>query len=185
MRPVYIFTLCLPVAALLTACASAPTDPREGGLIGGISGLQTGAYEARVREREQRLERLREIQEGLETEQVELEREREEHERALAAERSRLDALTREVVVLSDTVDGLEAQTEVDARRLEELQERIAILKQAVGEQQSGIDALEGVGRGGGADPALELRRRQLEEQREMLRKEYELLLDLSLQLAR
>jgi hypothetical protein len=41
------------------------------------------------------------------------------------------------------------------------------------------------MGAGGGADPAVELRRRQLEDQRKALQREYELLLQLSLELAR
>ena len=172
------------VTGFLTGCANQPTDPREGGLLGGIAGLQSGAYEARVREREDRLEQLRQIQEGLETDQYELERQRTERERAVAAERARLDALSAEVSRLSDSVTDLASRHDEGDARVEELQTRMATLQTGLRTQQSSLDALEGEGRGGGADPALELRRRQLEEQREALRREYELLLELSLQLA-
>ena len=47
----------LAVAAALAAlagCANLSTDPREGGFLGGVSGLNSGAYEARVHEVESR-----------------------------------------------------------------------------------------------------------------------------------
>ena len=45
-------------AAVLTGCAGATTDPRAGGLAGGINALATGAYDKRLAEREAALRDL-------------------------------------------------------------------------------------------------------------------------------
>lgn len=173
------------VAGLLGGCANAPTDPREGGLFGGIAGLQSGAYEERVRTREEGLERLRAVQQALETEGTELDTRQQTLAQQVAAERTRLTRMDREVADLSDTVDGLEARHGSADQRVQELQTRLTALQGNMQRQQSSLDALEGVGPGGGSDPGTELRRQQLEEQRRALQREYELLLDFSLQLAR
>ena len=169
---------------LLIGCANQPTDPREGGLLGGISGLQTGAYDARVREREERLESMRAIEQQMAAERTDLDAQRATRQQQVAAERRRLSELNTEVASLSKTLDDLAVQHGTGDERVRELQERIAVLQQGMSQQQSGLDALEGMGAGGGADPAADLRRRQLEDQRKALQREYELLLQLSLELA-
>ncbi|AGA34174.1 hypothetical protein TVNIR_2533 [Thioalkalivibrio nitratireducens DSM 14787] len=175
----------LAAAGLAAGCASAPTDPREGGFFGGVAGIHSGAYDARVREREERLERLRAVQAELETERSELDALHQTREQQVAAERSRLARMQQDVADLSQTVDDLEARHGSGDQRVQELQTRLVSLQGGMREQQSSLDALEGVGPGGGADPAVELRRRQLEEQRRALQREYEMLLELSLELAR
>lgn len=168
--------------AVLGGCASAPTDPREGGLFGGISGLQTGAYEERLREREDRLEQLRATQRALDDEREMLDELHGERMRVVAEERSRLRRLETDVAGLDNRVKQLERQHGEDDRRVQGLRERLAGLRRDIGVQQSALDALEGTGLG---DTELDLRRRQLEEQRNALRREYDLLLQLSLELAR
>jgi chromosome segregation ATPase len=44
------------LALALAGCANASTDPRSGGLAGGISGLATGAYEQRLADRRDQLD---------------------------------------------------------------------------------------------------------------------------------
>jgi chromosome segregation ATPase len=179
------FVVSLFSVGLLVGCANQPTDPREGGLLGGITGLQTGAYDARVREREDRLESMRAIEQQLAAERTDLDAQRATRQQQVAAERRRLAELNTEVASLSKTVDELAAQHGTGDERVRELQGRIQALQGDMKRQQSGLDALEGMGAGGGADPAVELRRRQLEDQRKALQREYELLLQLSLELAR
>ncbi|MBK1673083.1 hypothetical protein CKO35_07135 [Ectothiorhodospira shaposhnikovii] len=167
--------------ALLTACATS-TDPREGGLLGGMQGLGSGAYEARVQEREARLEELRQTQRMLEGERDDLELRKAEQNRQVAAERARLSRLDADVSALDREVRTLSTQHGQGDRRVQELQARLAGLKQQMGQQQSALDALEGEGLG---DTDADLKRRQLEQQRLALQKEYELLMQLSLELAR
>jgi hypothetical protein len=95
---------------LLIGCANQPTDPREGGLLGGISGLQTGAYDARVREREERLESMRAIEQQMAAERTDLDAQRATRQQQVAAERRRLSELNTEVASLSKTVDDLAAE---------------------------------------------------------------------------
>ena len=168
--------------AALGGCASAPTDPREGGLIGGISGLQTGAYEGRVREREDRLEQLRATQRALDDERSMLDELHSERMRVVAEERSQLMLLESDMAGLDSQVAQLARQQGWQDQRVRALRDRVAELRKDIGAQQSALDALEGTGLG---DTDLDLRRRQLEEQRNALRREYDLLLQLSMELAR
>jgi len=165
----------------LGACANVSTDPNEGGLFGGIKGLQTGAYDQRVQEREERLANMRALQGQLTTEQAQLEQERSTRQAALANERRRLKELDSNVSKLSQNVDRLAQEHGTEDAKVQELKSRVQTLQSKMKQQQSSLDALEGSGMG---TTDADLRRRQLEEQRDALRREYDLLMKLSLDLA-
>ena len=165
--------------AALAGCANLSTDPREGGFLGGVSGLNSGAYEARVVEREDRLAQLRETQRGLESERTQLETHRSDVDRQVAAERARVKKLDADVVGLEKKVGTLKTKQGTDGKRVGELQSRLAELKRKTAQQTS---ALEGSGLG---DAETDLRRTQLEEQRRALQREYDLLMKMQLELAR
>ena len=168
--------------AALAGCANLSTDPREGGFLGGVSGLNSGAYEARVVEREDRLAQLRETQRGLESERTQLETHRSDVDRQVAAERVRVKKLDADVVGLEKKVGTLKTKQGTDGKRVGELQSRLAELKRKTAQQTSALDALEGSGLG---DAETDLRRTQLEEQRRALQREYDLLMKMQLELAR
>ncbi|MDX9717871.1 hypothetical protein [Thauera sp. AutoDN2] len=169
-------------AVALTGCANLSTDPREGGFLGGVSGLSSGAYEARVVEREDRLAQLRETQRGLEMERTQLESRKSDAGRQLAAERARVKKLDADIAGLEKKVGTMTTQQGADAQRVGELQSRLAELKRKSAQQTSALDALEGSGLG---DAETDLRRSQLEEQRRALQREYDLLMKMQLELAR
>ncbi len=178
--PRYCITLLFLCA--LTACATTSTDPREGGLAGGISGLSSGAYDERVREREDRLAELRATQAALDAESRELEAAQAERQRLVDAERAELARLNADIETLHNTVEGLSAQLGETDARVVDIQQRLAQLQRDMADQQSSLDALEGTGIG---DTDEDLRRRQLIQQRDALRREFDLLMELSLELAR
>jgi chromosome segregation ATPase len=166
----------------LAGCASSSHDPREGGLFGGIQGLQSGAYQQRISDRESSLERLRAVQEELEAESSEIETQKRTLEEQIAQDRLQLAGLEKEVSELDRILGALEADDTVQDQRIKELQTRLGELKKEMGVQMSALDALEGSGTG---NIDVDLRRRQLKEQRRMLQQEFELLFDLSMELAR
>jgi chromosome segregation ATPase len=171
--------VCLTL--LLASCANVSTDPREGGLMGGIKGLQTGAYDQRVQERQDRLSQMQALQSNLSAEQRQLEQDRTASQAALDEERRRLQQLNNNVVQLRQNVDQLVREQGTDDKKVQELQARVQTLQRNMQRQQSTLDALKGSGLG---DSDMDLRRRQLEEQRDLLRREYDLLMKLSLDLA-
>ena len=77
---------------LFQGCATT-TDPREGGLAGGIHGLSTGKYEKRIQQREERLNKLKQIQKDLEEEQAALAAEKEIKAAKLAEQKRELETL--------------------------------------------------------------------------------------------
>ena len=162
-------------------CASS-TDPREGGFFGGVQGLQSGAYEERVQSRADSLNRLRSIQQELDAKQAQLDNQKKTLEEEIDLERQRLTALDREVTRLEQGVETFQANDAQQKRKLQELQSRLTELKSQMQAQTSALDALEGSGAG---DTNQDLRRRQLEEQRRALQEEFELLMDLSLELSK
>jgi len=169
------------VVSLLSGCASSD-DPREGGLFGGIEGLSSGSYDERVREREERLAALRDTQSELVEDRETLDRSRAEAERELAMESERLSALQEDVARLRAELGRLSSEQEEQDVRVSELQARLDALQAGMDRQQSALDALEGRGV---SDSELDRRRRELLAQREALREEYDLLMSLTLDLAR
>lgn len=171
----------MSMSLFLASCANVSTDPSEGGLMGGIKGLQTGAYDQRVQERQDRLSRMQALQSQLSSEQRQLELDRSASQAALDEERRRLQQLNSNVMQLRQNVDQLIRDQGTEDKKVQELQTRVQTLQRNMQQQQSSLDALEGSGLG---DSDMDLRRRQLEEQRDRLRREYDLLMKLSLDLA-
>ena len=169
------------LSALLGACATS-TDPREGGFFGGVSGLNTGAYEQRVRDREANLAQLRETQRSLNEETRALESEKSAVYQRVEADRARVRKLNTDIAALDKRVSALGSQQGADQKRVKELQTRLDDLKRKSAQQGSALDALEGSGLG---DAEADLRRKQLEQQRAALQREYELLMKMQLELAR
>lgn len=169
-------------ALWLSGCASVSTDPREGGLAGGIKGLSTGAYDARIQEREDRLAVLRQVQGELETERDDLEYTKAQRQRKVAAERARVRRMNRDIAALNQRVNSLSASANRNDQRVQTLRKRVPQIQSQSARLQSDLDALEGSGLG---DSEADLRRAQLEQQRASLQSEYDLLNQMSLDLAR
>jgi chromosome segregation ATPase len=169
------------LVGLLSGCASSG-DPREGGLLGGIQGLSSGGYEQRIREREERLAALRETQSELAEQRESLDRSRADAEQQLAMETRRLADLQVDVSQLRAELNRLEAEHGEQDSRVARLRERLETLQAGMDSQQNALDALEG---SGVSDAELERRRRELLAQRKALREEYDLLMSLTLDLAR
>ena len=184
-RPAWVvFVYLVGVAGLgigLSGCASS-SDPREGGFFGGVRGLQSGAYEERVQDREARLERLRAMQQDLDAKQTKLEKEKAGLKKEVALERQRLASLQQNVAGLQQELNTYQADDAQKKQQIQELQARLTDLKSQMQAHTSALDALEGSGTG---NTDQDLRRRQLEEQRRALQEEFELLMDLSLELSK
>ena len=173
--------LLFALAIFCSACASS-TDPREGGFFGGVQGLQSGAYEERVQSRADSLNRLRDLQQELDAKQAKLDNQKKTLEETIDLERQSLAALEQEVAGLEQDLSTYQADDAQKKQQIQELQTRLTELKSQMQTQTSALDALEGSGAG---DTDQDLRRRQLEEQRRALQEEFELLMDLSLELSK
>jgi hypothetical protein len=86
-----------------------------------------------------------------------------------------------DIAALEKKTKALASKQGVDQTRVAELQKRLAGLKAGMNKQESSLDALEGSGLG---DADTDLRRKQLESQRDALRKEYDLLMKMQMELA-
>jgi Skp family chaperone for outer membrane proteins len=166
----------LLAGVLLAGCAS--ENPREGGFLGGVAGLSSGAYEERVRTRQDSLVAVKEANRDLESEQSALESQKAASARKVQAERRKLKQLATDTQRLSDKVKALKASDTQQGARIADLQRRTAALDgkvQAVN-RPSRADALEG---GGGGAAVQDAHRQQLETQRRQLEEEYRLLSDM------
>ncbi len=164
----------------MAGCAASP-DPRTGGFFGGVHGLATGTYDKRVQEREESLERLRALQQEMKSDEAELQASKESLEEIIRWEQEAIRELETGSAAILAELEGLESQ---DAEKMDEvarIRERIAGLQKDMRRQQSALDALEGEGRG---NEDAELRLQQLTKQREALRQEYDMLLEMTLDLA-
>ncbi len=177
----YCVVLILFFAGLLGGCATGDQDPRTGGILGGISGLSSGAYENRVKERQVRLEQLRATQSQLDAEKGQLTQQQSAAYAQLEKDQTKVTAMQSAIVKLEKSSKALTAQQGADRQRVAELQRRTADLKGKMKKQSSALDDLEGSGLG---DADVDLRRRQLEQQRVALAREYDLLMKMQVELA-
>jgi chromosome segregation ATPase len=166
----------------LGGCAGMNHDPRQGGFFGGVAGLTSGGYKDRVQERESRLAELRAVQSQLDTEKTQLEGRKAAAYAKVEEDRARVNLMQNDIAALEKQAKSLAAQESADRKRIVELHNRIAELKKQMTAQSSALDALEGSGLG---DQQVDLRRQQLEQQRNALRREYELLMKMQMELAK
>ncbi|MGJ3264577.1 MAG: hypothetical protein ACFE0R_15220 [Salinarimonas sp.] len=109
MRPGPLIALPLFVV-LAGCCTTASTDPREGGLVGGVCGQATGAYSDRLAQRRNALGDLDEIERRF--------------VRAAEQERAAAEAATRQVDELNDRI----AQAQSAVRETEQILSRIRVM---------------------------------------------------------
>ncbi|MCA1794335.1 MAG: Atg14 domain-containing protein [Desulfobacteraceae bacterium] len=177
----YLLVALIFLAGVLGGCAAGEHDPRTGGFFGGIGGLGSGGYEKRMKEREASLEQLRTTQRALNIEKDQLEQQQSAAYVRLESDRARASIMQSEIALLDKKTKALATQQGTDQQRLAKLQQRLTALKGQMGRQSSALDALEGSGLG---DADVDLRRKQLEKQRDALAREYELLMKMQLELS-
>ncbi len=174
--------ICIVFLVLFAWGCATSHAPREGGFFGGVAGLSSGTYQKRVEEREARLSDLRATQRRLEDERVTLEAQKTSLQKQLEEDRANWQALQADLAAVEKETSGLTARRGTDQKRVAELQRRLQELKTRAATQQSSLDALEGSGLG---DEEMELKRKQLEAQRNALRKEFDLLMKMQTELSR
>jgi chromosome segregation ATPase len=179
MKP-RVFVIMIFLAGMLGGCAGVDQDPRSGGILGGISGLSSGSYDNRVKDREARLEQLRATQRELDAEKGQLEEQKSAAYAKVAKDQDRVNTMQSEITQLEKKSKALAAQQGTDKQRVAELDKRVKALKSRMGQQSSDLDALEGSGLG---DADIDLRRKQLEKQRDALAREYDLLMKMQMEL--
>ncbi len=158
-------------ALTLSGCASVCDDPTQGGFFGGLCGIRSGTYQADTQARQNELDQLQLQQQNLEDEKDRLSAAQQDAEAQVARLQGQIDQLERSIQTLGRDIDGLSATAAAD-------DQRIGQLRAELGRLRSEIEQLENQP----ADqPEL---RRALELRATELNREYELLLQLYLDLA-
>lgn len=149
----------------LSSCETT-TDPGKGGLLGGLIGLSTSAYEQRVEQRKESLARLNSTRKQLQEQETSLEASNASQQERLAYQKHLLATLLQDVRHLSRDVEGGERRYEVKDEQVQELQVELSNLKDKV---NALFEAAE----------QQIMQREQLQEQRAKLEREYRLLLEI------
>lgn len=149
---------------LLSACQTTD-DPREGGFVGGVGGLSSGAYEQRIQEREESLNRLEGIQDELEIQRAELENSQQQSLSTYQMEQQRVADLSSDTRTLAARLKTLNTRHEEQELSRKDLISRLEDL-------QGDIDYLA-------TKDEANLRVEDLEKERGSLEEEYRLLLDI------
>jgi len=157
------------------ACAIS-TDPRQGGLLGGLQGIRTGAYDERIRQRQEELTQKRNINQELKEQSKELDRDVRARELVLASEKKRLTEMEKELLNLQSSINRLNAESKKQKSEITAINCKIARYRQRLKSQQSALDALNKTG-----EHNVDPRRYQiLKQERERLNEEYRRLLKYS-----
>jgi len=159
----------LILAALLPVGCATTDNPREGGFFGGVQGLNSGAYDKRIQEREESLDRLNAIKQELGQEQAQLQTEKQRKQARLAGLEQQLSQLDRETAQLARQLDGKRGQLAGEREKSARLKKDLASLRQDIAK----VESKRANGR-----PVAEL-----EAERDRLEQEYRQLLDLYLEL--
>ncbi len=169
------FVMTILLAAVFTACAVSD-DPRQGGFFGGLHGLSSGAYDSRIRDRQDELNRQQAVNQELKEESETLESEAQLRDYELTLEQQRVTKMERDLSDLESDVNQLKAKSDKQKTEIAALQRKIKDQKQKLKTQQSALAELDRAG-GSAADPE---RYRVLTQERDNLTVEYKKLVEYS-----
>lgn len=168
--------LIIIVLAISSPAFAESDNPREGGFFGGLSGINSGAYDSRVQQRKDELSRQENINQELKGKQNALDKETKAAEIELADEQQRVNDLDEDLASLESDVNNLNAKSAKQKNEIAAIKRKIKDQRQRMKSQQSALKALERAG-GCTADPD---RYRVLQQERKLLADEYKKLMEYS-----
>lgn len=118
----------LVTLVFLTACA-VTDDPGEGGLVSGVYGVTSGAYDKRLEERQSHLEALRQAQQSSQAEQQQLQAEKTDLAHQISQLQKASEALEQELEDLSLLVSQQKAATLKAQKRQQSLLKKAHYLR--------------------------------------------------------
>lgn len=124
-----VLTLLIVWPALAGFCDGLTTDPRQGGYLAGKCALSSGAYQQRLRTREETLDRLDSSERGLQARLRDATSERGSLERDIAATRARIDADRRAIAALEAELERQRARRVVSDAELASLKAEKATIE--------------------------------------------------------
>lgn len=166
------------IIALLVylASCSVTSDPRGGGLLGGIRGIYGGDYENRVQHLQDQLSEEQRNKHNLQEKSNSLKDEERSQDQALAYSQQRNIKLNNDLLRLESCVKQLQANSDFKKKAVANLTLKIKDLKKRLKSQEAATNELD---RHGGSKDNLE-RYRILQSERERLSEEYKMLFEYS-----
>ena len=164
--------IALILTTALIAC-SVSSDPRQGGLLGGLRGLSTGTYDARVQQRQAELDHQQDISQELKEQADNLENEAKAKDIALASEQQILSEIENDLSNLKSDLNRLNSESEQQKSDIAAQNRKIEDFRRRLKSQQSALMKLDRAG-GSAADPD---RYKILMRERDKLAAEYKSLL--------
>jgi chromosome segregation ATPase len=147
--------ISLAVLAPLAACVVSD-DPRQGGIIGGIGGLSSGAYDKRIQDRQNASTALKAENEALENRLKEVQARQDAAAKERAAAESQLATLKQDISSLRTKLTGAEKEKLAGTAAIGKLKRELASL-----------EAEAGIGGSGSPQPQrpqeIDAKRKQLE----------------------
>jgi len=162
---------CVFLFAIVSGCATT-SDPRQGGFFGGLAGLSSGAYEERLKQRENDLAQQQSTHQDLTQESIKLKSNTQKLESELAS----LTEMDKNLSNLQTEIDQLEAKSDKQKDDIATLKKNIEKVRKKIKSQQGALVELDHVG-GSATNPE---RDRILKKERDRLADEYNKLINYS-----
>lgn len=125
------------IIGLMGGCATMTDDPAEGGLLGGLYGLGTGAYEERLDKSEAQLQEVRQLQQHAGQEQQRLkalkaqkQRQQDELELEVAHLEQETQLLSKQVAQIKSKNTAVDRKKAQIIQRIQQVNANLAQLKQ-------------------------------------------------------
>jgi len=171
MRIKFLYIIIL--AATLSACAVSD-DPRQGGFLGGLHGLSTGAYDTRIQERQEALSSHEKANQLLQEQSKALGKEVVIRDKTLSEEKQNLAKMEGDLSRLDSEVGQLKVKSDKQKAELAQLKRKIEDHRRSLDSQQVALNDLDQAG-GKVANPARYV---AIEHERDRLAEEHKRLLE-------
>lgn len=113
----------------VVGCSTLSDNPREGGFLGGVMGIESGAYDRRIEERQRNLDALNQAQRQEAGLQSGLLAEKTEAKSALEQLRRQSDGLNREISALNKKISAQKVSTQAAQQKKQALAQKAKALR--------------------------------------------------------
>lgn len=127
-RSVSIPAVVLLLVLGISGCATNP-DPAKGGFIDGLAGLSSGTYQARVDQRQQNLDQMRQASTQLEAQNRDLQQNLASSKATEQSYRAQLAQLQGDLTGLESQLRKAKAQSQAKAAQKKDIERKLADLK--------------------------------------------------------
>lgn len=159
----YPLSLTILSTVFFTSCVT--NNPREGGFIGGIVGLSSGAYDERINKRTESLNRLQNIQQELQVNNANLKQQKQVESSKVRRLNSQVISIENDIKILKNSLAALKKNGKNSRNGAVDIGKKINRIENGISMQKQNLSRVQSSNNDGAEVKKIEENIRKLEKE--------------------